>query len=317
MSSYLFSGGGMKNFIVIPSAVIDRFLKDATGEELKILLYLIRNEDKQLDETTITEETGVCKVGIEDAIEHWIKCGVISKRGASLSFATPSYDSGHLPKYTGETIALRCRNDKKWEKLKNAAEQILGKLLNENDINTIFSIYDYLGLPDTVIGVLLEYCVSNGTASMKYIEKTAIAWADEQIYTLNAATRKVEALNKAKQLETKIASALGIMGRNFTTKEKGYIDKWTNTYGYGLNEIVYAYEQSADNTGKLSFPYMNKVLESAYNKGHKTVEQMQNAPKPQPKANNKKLKNNSEVSIDEKDLFVPFWEVMSAEGEEE
>ena len=62
---------------------------------------------------------------------------------------------------------------------------------------------------------------------------------------------------------------------------------------------------------------MNKVLESAYNKGHKTVEQMVNAPKPAPKPNNKKLKNNSEVSIDEKDLFVPFWEVMSAEGEEE
>ena len=307
----------MKNFIVLPSAVIDRFLKDATGDQLKVLLYLIRNEDKQLDEHNITEDTGVCKAGIEDAVEYWIKCGVIKKRGASLSFATPSYDSGHLPKYTGETIALRCRSDKKWEKLKNAAEQILGKLLNENDINTIFSIYDYLGLPDTVIGVLLEYCVSNGTAGMKYIEKTAIAWADEQIYTLNAATRKVEALNKAKQLETKIASALGIMGRSFTTKEKGYIDKWTNTYGYGLNEIVYAYEQSADNTGKLSFPYMNKVLESAYQKGHKTAEQMSSEPKPQPKANNKKLKNNSEVSIDEKDLFVPFWEVMSAEGEEE
>lgn len=316
MSSYLFSGGGMKNFIVLPNAVIDRFLKDATGDQLKVLLYLIRNEDKQIDEETICEDTGVCSAGIEDAVEHWIKCGVIQKRGASLSFAAPSYDSGRLPKYTGATIALRAKSDKKWERLKNAAEQILGKLLNENDINTLFSIYDYLGLPDTVIGVLLEYCVSNGTTGMKYIEKTAASWADEQIYTLNAATRKVEALNKAKQLETKIASALGIGQRNFTTKEKNFIDKWTNTFGYGINEITYAYEQSADNTGKLSFPYMNKVLESAYKKGLKTAEEMQNEPKPTPKANDKKLKNNSQISIDENDLFVPFWEVMSAEEEE-
>jgi len=310
MSAYLFSSDGMKNFIVIPASVVDRYMKDATGDQLKILLFLIRNEDKKLDMDYISEATGISPAGLEEAIDYWVKNGVLQKRGFTLSLATPSSDTG-LPKYSTETVALRCENDAKWQTLRFNAERILGKLLNENDINTLFSIYDYLGMPDTVIGVMLEYCAEEGKTNMKYIEKTAVSWWNEQIVTLSAADKKVETLRRAKQLESKIKSALGIFDRNLTTKEKGFIDTWTNTFGYGLNEIVYAYEQSADNTGKLSFPYMNKVLETAYKNGLKTAEEMADAPKPDNKpVNNKKFKNNSTDSMNKDDIFIPFWEVM-------
>ncbi len=314
MSTYLFAGGGMKNFIVLPSAVVDRYIKKASGEELKLLLYLIRNEDRALDADRISEDTGIPQSEIDGAVNFWIKNGVIMRRGGSLVLAAGTSDNGRLPSYNSETIAMRAESDKKWCALRTAAEQILGKLLNENDINTLFSIYDYLGMPDSVIVVLLEYCAGEGKTNMKYIEKTAISWSDEQIYTLEAAQKKADTLIKAKQLEGKIKSALGLGERNLTTKEKGFIEVWTNKFGYGLSEIVYAYEQSADNTGKISFPYMNRVLESAYKKGLKSADEMNNAPKPKA-ADNKKLKNNSTVSIDKDDLFVPFWEIM--DGEEE
>lgn len=310
MSAYLFSSDGMKNFIVIPASVVDRYMKDATGDQIKILLFLIRNEDKKLDTDYICEATGISPAGIEDAVGYWVKNGILQKRGFTLSLASPVSD-GSLPKYSTETVALRCENDAKWQALRFNAEKILGKLLNENDINTLFSIYDYLGLPDTVIGVLLEYCAEEGKTGMKYIEKTAVSWWNEQIVTLSAADKKVEALRRAKQTESKIKSALGIFDRNLTTKEKAFIETWTTTYGYGINEIVYAYEQSADNTGKLSFPYMNKVLETSFKKGLKTAEEMSEAPKPDKKpVSSKKLKNNDTDSMNKDDIFIPFWEVM-------
>lgn len=317
MSSYLFAGGGMKNFIILPAAVVDRYMKDANSDQLKILLYLIRNEDKALDTDRISDDTGISPCGIDAAVEYWVKLGVLQKRGGNLSLAMGASDNGKLPRYNAETIALRAETDAKWCALRTTAEQILGKLLNENDINTLFSFYDYLGLPDSVIAVMLEYCVSEDKTNMKYIEKTAMSWSEEQIYTLEEAQHKVEVLQRAKQMESKIKSALGIQDRNLTTKEKNFIDVWTNTYGYGLSEIVYAYEQSADNTGKLSFPYMNKVLESAHAKGYKTAQEMADAPKPERKpAADKKLKNNSKVSIEKEDLFVPFFEIFEENKED-
>ncbi len=313
MSSYLFAGGGMKNFIIVPGAVVDKYLKKASGDELKLILYLIRNEDRALDAERISEDTGIAPDMIDDALSFWVKNGVLVKRGAALTLALVT-DGGRLPSYNSETIALRAETDRDWCALRSAAEQILGKLLNENDINTLFSLYDYIGLPADVLEILLRYCAEDGKTNMKYIEKTALSWADEQIFTPQAAQKKVDDLVKAKQLEGKIRSALGLGERNLTTKEKGFIESWTNSFGYGIDEIVYAYEQSADNTGKISFPYMNRVLETAHKKGYKTVEEMAKAPKPQIK-NDKKLKNNSTVSIDKDDLFVPFWEIM--DGEEE
>ncbi len=91
---------------------------------------------------------------------------------------------------------------------------------------------------------------------------------------------------------------------------------WTGTYGYGLDEILYAFEQSADNTGKLSFAYMDKVLSASHEKGYRTADQMRSAPRPVRKSApaQKKLKNNSVSSIDDSELFKPFWEIIEKDS---
>ncbi len=53
------------------------------------------------------------------------------------------------------------------------AEKYLGKTLNGSDINSLLFIYDVLGFSAELIGFLLEYCVTNGHKSMRYIEKVA------------------------------------------------------------------------------------------------------------------------------------------------
>ena len=41
-------------------------------------------------------------------------------------------------------------------------------------------------------------------------------------------------------------------------------------YGYDENIIYYAYEESIDRTGKMSLPYMDKIIRNWYEKGVKT-----------------------------------------------
>jgi hypothetical protein len=63
---------------------------------------------------------------------------------------------------------------------------------------------------------------------------------------------------------------------------------------------------------------MNKVLQNCYEGGCRTVEDMRNQTPPaktsKPKKSGRKLKNNTDITIQKEDLFVPFWVV---EGEEE
>ena len=316
VSSYLFAGGGLKNFVVLPASVVDRHMRACSGAQLKALLYLLRNEDKPLPAEEICADLALTPAELEDAVQFWVKCGVLQKNANTLSLFVPKGAQDGLPRYAGETVLLRAQNDKDLSTLLAQAEQILNKVLTPADISTLFGMYDWLGLPVSVIAILLDYCHSTGNDSMRYMEKTAINWSDEGVRTAELAAQKVEALERARTLHARVAGALGIGGRNLTKKEREYIDVWTGTYGYGLDEILYAFEQSADNTGKLSFAYMDKVLSASHEKGYRTADQMRSAPRPVRKSApaQKKLKNNSVSSIDDSELFKPFWEIIEKDS---
>ena len=67
----------------------------------------------------------------------------------------------------------------------------LGKTLSQPETNAIVYFYDTLHFSADLIEYLFEYCVSKGKTSIRYIEKVALAWADEGISTVDAAKDEV------------------------------------------------------------------------------------------------------------------------------
>ena len=65
------------------------------------------------------------------------------------------------------------------------AERYLGRILTPTDMNSILYWYDGLGFSTDLIEYLVEYCVSKGHTSIRYIEKVALAWADNHITTVD------------------------------------------------------------------------------------------------------------------------------------
>lgn len=317
MASYLFASGGLKNFVVIPAAVVDRHLSACDGEALKVLLYLLRHEDVSVTDAEISAACGMEPEKVTGAMEYWLKTGVLRKNGATLMLASSQPSSSAMPVFSGESIALRATQDRMLAELFTQAERIRNKTLSPAEINTIYNLYDTIGLPASVVALLLEYCQEAGKTGTQYMYVTGAAWAEEGITTAEAANDKIEALRRARAVEGRVKSALGI-DRALSTKERNFLSTWTDSLDFGVEEIVYAFEQSVDNTGKLSFAYMNKVLQNNFESGCRTVEDMRNqsppATTPKPKKGGRKLKNNSEITIQKEDLFVPFWVV---EGEEE
>lgn len=138
------------------------------------------------------------------------------------------------------------------------AEQYLGKTLSPTESQKLLFFYDGLGLSADLIEYLLEYCVSHNHKSIRYIEKVAIAWAEEGITTVEQAKRSNSRYNKE---YFTILKALGITNRNPVETEITLMDTWLKTYCFSMEIIQEACNRTVLQTGQASFQYTDKILE--------------------------------------------------------
>ena len=114
------------------------------------------------------------------------------------------------------------------------AEQYLGKTLTPTEMKKILFFYDELKFSPDLIEYLIEYSVSRGHKSMRYIETVALAWADEGITTVTMA--KEANSRYAKEYFT-IFKSMGISGRNPVDTEISLMNTWLNDYGFTMDII--------------------------------------------------------------------------------
>ena len=149
------------------------------------------------------------------------------------------------------------------------AEQYLGKTLSPTESQKLLFFYDGLGLSADLIEYLLEYCVSHNHKSIRYIEKVAIAWAEEGITTVEQAKRSNSRYNKE---YLTILKALGITNRNPVETEITLMDTWLKTYCFSMEIIQEACNRTVLQTGQASFQYTDKILEGWKKKEVKTLD---------------------------------------------
>lgn len=151
------------------------------------------------------------------------------------------------------------------------AEKYLGKTLSRADINSLLYIYDVLEFAPELIEYLLEYCVTNGHKSMRYIEKVALSWAEEGINSVDKARANTDLFNKSCY---PVLKAFGLNGRNPGEAEKEFIVKWTNTYGFNMDIILEACNRTIDNIHEPSFKYADSILTNWKKKGIKNLSEV-------------------------------------------
>lgn len=149
------------------------------------------------------------------------------------------------------------------------AEQYLAKTLTPTEMQKIFFFYDELHMSADLIEYLVEYCVSRGRKSMRYIETVALAWTRDGV-------TKVEMARDASSRFSKdyytILKAMGISGRNPVENEISYIDTWRKTYCFDLELIQEACSRTVLSTGQPSFQYADKILSGWKKKNVHTLE---------------------------------------------
>lgn len=200
------------------------------------------------------------------------------------------------PEYTGDEIAYLKNTNRDVNRLLTESSKLLGRLLKYNEIQTIYSFYDYYRLPVDVILILIEHCVKMGKTHLNYIEKAVLDWAENGIDTPEKAYERIEYFNPE---NLSIEKAMGITGRVLTPAENEFIKKWKNEYGFNMEMILLACKKTVLLSGKGSFPYADSILKSWYEKGITTAEEAK-------KEESKRSKKASEKTVKNKNQFTDY-----------
>jgi DnaD/phage-associated family protein len=185
------------------------------------------------------------------------------------------------PEYTEEDVRRQMELPRAgFRKLVGEVQRGLGRPLSTEELKLLLGMTEYLGLPGEVINVLVHHCVERGrstgagrTPSMRMIEKEAYRWADARIDTLEKAAAYIQNDTKKRSRLGELCRLLGITGRRLTPAEERYLQAWTEM-GFQDDAISLAYEKTCENTGGLTWKYMNSILERWNTQGLYTADQI-------------------------------------------
>ena len=130
--------------------------------------------------------------------------------------------------------------------------------------------------------------------NIKFIEKTAIGWYKNEINTVEKAEEHLTKLESVRNNWNIVRRAFGIDQRKATKQEEIYVHRWLEEWAFSGKMLQEAYNRCVDNTGKISFPYINKVLEKWHAAGFKKPSDIvEDAVKSQKSAGLKKVSDAS------------------------
>ena len=308
MNTFKISSRYPQDVTILSNAFLDGYMPQANGEFVKIYLYLLRvSQDpaKSVSLSQIADRMTCTENDVLRAVRYWEKTGLLivetdeKKNIAGIAFADPkrtgseegqdkrpapekniSAARGTLARpeepvrkeepyaLTEDRMAeLAVREDV--QELLFIAEKYMARPLTRTDQQKIFYFLDGLHFSTDLIDYLIEYCVSRGHKSIRYIEKVALAWHDAGIKTVTEAR---ESTGKYHKEYYDIFKALGVNSHNPITAEIRIMDKWLVTYGFPMDVITEACTRTILNTAKPTLGYADGILTNWWNSGVKTLD---------------------------------------------
>lgn len=291
------NAGEWNSVFAVPASVVDKYIKLASGNSLKLLLYLTRHGGESFTAERLRAELGFEELGeLEDAALFWVQRGVISAENAPntvelAAASAPPVKMSEKPEtkesvrsvralkpavISNGEIARSIKSSPEIKMLFDEAEKMYARPLRENERQTIIQMSEHYGLPCEVSLMLLSFCFKLGKSTPAYISKVAENWANDEIMTAQLADERIRAIEKQNSAENRIRNALGLSA-NLSASNRAFIKTWAVDWGFGEDMIMLAYDKTVDGTGKWSFAYANRILENWKNNGITTPQDAEKA----------------------------------------
>ncbi|MDR2665599.1 MAG: DnaD domain protein [Oscillospiraceae bacterium] len=267
--------------VTVSGQAIDKLVGSGDGDAALVYLYILRTQGAGTLEQA-AGALGRTRDAVSAAMSCLNKMGLITYDAPRRAAAQARLEQGdELPEYTAADIERCMRDNLAFRELVGEVEKALGKVLSSDDTTRLFGIYDNLGLPPEVILHLVNYCIVCGrnrdgtprTPTVRYIEKAAYTWERAGVFSLDRAEEFIKELEGRRSASSAIRSALKIGQRELSPTEQRYVDSWLDM-GFGPESAEIAYDRTVLNTGKLTWSYMDKIMNNWHGKGLHTVDEI-------------------------------------------
>lgn len=288
------SSGPEKGFIKVPEAACEKLIRTGNTVYLAVYMYALGQYYKGKTDISNGFIADCLHINVIDVVNAFLFCaseGLVTIHNFT-SVADAEFDvefcfnvpceteqADFKPHYRSGEIGKRIEENSKLSQTYKIVSGILGKTLSSTDIELLYSMYDYYGLTPEVIVVLVEYFSSKGKTTMRQMEREAQKWSENGIDTVAKANRFIQKREQLLSFAGTVRRIIGANERKLTTRELEYINKWQEDFHMQAEDIKKAYEIAVENTGKVAFGYMNKILESWHRERESGVKE----PKPQSK----------------------------------
>lgn len=289
---------------VTVAEIADHF--DSTEKDIcRAIKYWIKQKVLKLEYTSDKILTGIILLPLSPKASKEENESLLSmlgvedepKKEASYSDTkevdTNTFTNVEVPKkvrYKPEFISDK-QEDEDFGNLLYQTETYFGKPLTQSDLQALLYIYEELNFSPELLEYLVEYCVSIGKKSCRYIEAVAIEWYKNRINTVEDA--KIASKNY-NSIYVSVLKQLGIPNRVPTPAETKYIDMWYNTFSFNKNIIIEACRRAIlANPQSPTFGYVNGILENWHKNNVHTLADIQKLDEQWAANKKKKTKGNS------------------------
>ena len=208
---------------------------------------------------------------VNNAAQNSLQNGVVNNVAQNISTANIRMQDSVVEKLKSQTPDKAASSQKEYtldeikEFRKNPdiselffiIETYLKHTLSSTDTNMVLYWLDELHFSTDLVEYLVEYCITKGHSSLRYMNKVALGWADAGIKTVDQAKDDAAAHS---QIYYSVMKALGITGRNLVDSEVSLINKWVGEYGFDIELVKAACSKTISAIQKPSFEYTDSIL---------------------------------------------------------
>ena len=244
------------------------------GREAMAALAQLRDRDAALLYAYVAAQEGGCSPAqAAEALEYSPEalkkaCQLLLVYGLAENHTAPPPRTETA--YPAEELAQARQGDPVFSGLCDYFEAKKGAFLNRRELETLLNVYQALGLPPEVLTLLISDCANRGRMTAREVEKQAYRWYDLGLDNYDAACAFLERQRQRETRSAKVLALLGIRDRTPVESEQKYIDQWCEM---GLSDelLAKAHDVTVLGAGRMSWPYMHKVLLNWKQAGYRTA----------------------------------------------
>ena len=253
---------------------------EMTAPELRVLVALIENGGCIESAKMLAELSGTTEVRAVSTLTLLTEMGLIApedemtSQGGIVEEFEYRIREGEIEAQSARVVAKTIRDGNLSEMISECAVIFEEPALSSEHTAILTALYTQYGLSPEYILTLASYMATKGKPNASTLKNKAISLHKRGIDTVEELERYIGDLERENTADWELKRLFGIKGRNLSDAELTYFRRWCDEFDFTTEIVSAAYDICSVATGgKLSLPYMDKILSEWHEAGCKTLDE--------------------------------------------